>query len=1093
MAPAKKRGRPRKYFTEEEQQEANRQASHRYYHRTSAIAAAAASSPVVYVHDARAILEQPVSAPPTIPALGIQADGLTIPPDDDLGFRLDDDENNAPEVELESGPGPGPGSGPEPELEPEPGPELGPEPGPALRPTPEPDSTVEEMAEAVAALGSLRLSPSPIATSSRLTPDEDRDVDWTAILASQLQQFHGCTDAVHRQQLADHELEEGEHWTLSEMVQKTAAVFPLSLKSEGMQKTQDVSYDRILSWGKQLIGKTPWSNRLGPEPADRPPCICLQKSNSPSEPTPSPTLQAFDIDSVLGFPTSLAFAKQGLKFNLCPQFVSNLDADVHLQLPVPIEGGVTTLMPLHKVPHCQLGRLGGMEEVCIYVFFPGLFGQIAKTLPKQELLQRWVDAVLLPTIYSQVDATTSQHYPASYRHSKMNSRAKNLETLSKKDKSAYQHQALYHYLQADVLEEVWAIVQASTDEPGFRQFQGAQLFLNGKGMKVLTAHPTWSETWTAWLSRWETVVDSRFLPDNCCYVDLGKEICHPSTYLDRASVSSSATGPQTLLWRSCCLESYWTWINSHSAETTIGTRSKYNTAMLRDASGMTICTRTGSTAQQQGLIYSQFYNSDKEIFDAAKTYPFTNGALEILALDRRVRQTWQSVTASQRYNADTLLRSYFSSKARCHEGLTKSYYKSFGIREEHRVSIAFARRLDDHMQIQEGVQPRRQPYWQLGSRSYLRFLYHNLNKFLAVFEYIYVTQNVDFVSWEASKMMIMLLRMARLCYGSHRYSQEVAVWWDKRTFSQGGRTFYGLGVGDTMAQHGYGFLKDRFDWKGLRLESKYSDHTLFGNVHMERAYYKRWVDLKNIKDDFLLIEKLGRWLEVAIKLQNRAMRDFILEGMLWVCLEHFRKEVFYSIKESVDPDYLEDALAGQILLCKDNLDRVLVERPHVVDGNRMRFKDAYDFVAFLWEFDDKLERKHWECKGYRLLYRRVLSTLHAHAPRVIRQWREELHELFLQTNWIVPYPNHLVFWQRTKQSERMWLSLYNGSVSANLEDDRQMSWNVLYTVGKNSAWIVGRGVHQHLQGCPSVSPVYKAISWGEIFDEFMEIEYGGAA
>ncbi len=129
MAPAKKGkgGRPRKHHSEEERREANRQASNRYNHQTPK--AAPASHPFVYVY-AGAILQQPGSAPPTISALRIQTGEPTVPPDDDISFRLGD-RNDASE---------------------------------ALEPKPEPETTLEfgkgAEAEAAAALESLRLSPS---------------------------------------------------------------------------------------------------------------------------------------------------------------------------------------------------------------------------------------------------------------------------------------------------------------------------------------------------------------------------------------------------------------------------------------------------------------------------------------------------------------------------------------------------------------------------------------------------------------------------------------------------------------------------------------------------------------------------------------------------------------------------------------------------------------------------------------------------------------------------------------------------------------------------------------------------------------------
>ena len=50
-----------------------------------------------------------------------------------------------------------------------------------------------------------------------------------------------------------------------------------------------------------------------------------------------------------------------------------------------------------------------------------------------------------------------------------------------------------------------------------------------------------------------------------------------------------------------------------------------------------------------GLLYSQFYSSVKEVFAARNQYPFTNTAIETLALDPQLRKTWQHVRAGLSY------------------------------------------------------------------------------------------------------------------------------------------------------------------------------------------------------------------------------------------------------------------------------------------------------------------------------------------------------------------------------------------------------------------------------------------------------------
>src|SRR5205814_10007505 len=122
-------------------------------------------------------------------------------------------------------------------------------------------------------------------------------------------------------------------------------------------------------------------------------------------------------------------------------------------------------------------------------------------------------------------------------------------------------------------------------------------------------------------------------------------------------------------------------------------RRFYPESMLRDSAGMTVLTAKKSKSRAAGLIYSQFYNSVKEINDAAKSRPFDNSALESLALDPHIFKTYQSTARSHNHDIHTIEGSYFNSKARVHAGIMDSMQKSFGTREEHRMTLILLQEL----------------------------------------------------------------------------------------------------------------------------------------------------------------------------------------------------------------------------------------------------------------------------------------------------------------------------------------------------------------------------------------------------------------
>lgn len=123
------------------------------------------------------------------------------------------------------------------------------------------------------------------------------------------------------------------------------------------------------------------------------------------------------------------------------------------------------------------------------------------------------------------------------------------------------------------------------------------------------------------------------------------------------------------------------------------------------------------------------------------------------------------------------------------------------------------------------------------------------------------------------------------------------------------------------------------------------------------------------------METLGKWLKTygAAPL----VQFYLLFHMRWMCVRHFRKDALSSIKSSIRPEFRSDAAQGRITLCRENLDMILDDgqRYRLASGNKMAFKHLDDFVDFLWDFGDGQSRKHWEERGYRVLYQRCVHLI----------------------------------------------------------------------------------------------------------------------
>ena len=890
-------------------------------------------------------------------------------------------------------------------------------------------------------------------------------VDIAAKLAEQLVQFHGCKSRQHRRQAREHQVVSAEHISLEDFTTRHGSL-PDTLNCPDMLAQDRISAAEAEQWKHAFLGTTPQN-------PDRPAEVCIHCSHQ-EQPSVLPTVE-YDIDSIMGFARSLAVAKQGIRLNLTPQVVSNLATNIHLTFPVAGQPGQTQQVPLHTIPHYLLGRLIGYDDISIFLFFPRLYKQgRANNYLSQAVLQRWTDRVLLPAIYSQASASTLQHYPGSYKHSKQSSKAAHTESHTRIDKTGSRHQYIHHFLYAEILKEVWDTVTSTVEEDGLQDLQDVTIFFTGKNLKALTKRQRLHNVWHDFFLRWDQAINSSYIYPDKAWLDLGKEVCAPPSFLWYQDAGNQLA--MTYIWRPCCLNSYWEW-SQHGYPLKKSLRKVYNTALLRDAVGMTILTPCRSPSRQQGLLYSQFYNSTKEITDAAKKFPFNDMALESLALDPNIRASWQHTGGSENHRTDTLTKSYLGSKERCSEGFAVSVQKSFGTREEHRMTWALAGRVKDHLEAmgvwdREIVPTGPSPFWCLPTATFLGFTSANINKFTSGFEYVRSLSIHDFVSWEHSQAMIAFLRLLKFGYGSHDIKREIALWWDEKRTRTTGKQVYGLGFSSTIQQYGYGWFLPKIDWERFTFLEELGGRSLFGNIHMADAFKARWRAIQEMKDDFIKVDTLGRWLRQYKS--SLCVSELIIQHMRWICVRHFRKDVLSSIKESIRAEYRTEAITGGFTLCRVNLDRILVpekgqEVPQyrLASGNKMAYKNLVDFVNFLWDFNDGQERKHWEKKGYRVLYERCVQIIEScYGIRRAARFSSDVKGMFPLINWIVPYPNHTVFWQHTKQHERMWLSIYSGDLDSTVEVGGRLGWKAIRERQKGNSWKIGRTKLEVMQAIP---------------------------
>lgn len=305
---------------------------------------------------------------------------------------------------------------------------------------------------------------------------------------------------------------------------------------------------------------------------------------------------------------------------------------------------------------------------------------------------------------------------------------------------------------------------------------------------------------------------------------------------------------------------------------------------------------------------------------------------------------------------------------------------------------------------------------------------------------LYGFQDPHFVTWEHTRMMLMFLRCLQFSYSGGLIQKVGGCWQDVRLQpdplqTNGVRRHEGLGFSRAIEMHGYAWFLDKIDWTTLTFGQPHAAYMMFNYASMQAAYQARYRQVRDVRVDFIRINKARQWMLDFSAIPNCSQ---LLEKYLrQLCLRAFRKDVFTHIKSVLHPDHAEAALAGEVPLCYERVNNVLVERglrppppPRLAHGHRLAVKDINILFAWLWEWKDhQFQRKGWSDKPYRMLFQQSFHAVRAARGKDgARNWRQELKKSFLKSHWMLPYPLSQGFIRRDKGTKEFvwWPSFHAG-------------------------------------------------------------------
>ena len=208
----------------------------------------------------------------------------------------------------------------------------------------------------------------------------------------------------------------------------------------------------------------------------------------------------------------------------------------------------------------------------------------------------------------------------------------------------------HYFLPSRGLDQLWNTIGEELRAPGLQDLAQPVLLLDAKNIKTLFRADNLVQAVNEFKETWQFSINSAALVPEQTWIDIGKEIV-----ADRSQQDSG----YTYLWRDCCLHNifhrFQLWVHKPGFQ-----RRSYPWALTDMSCNITFSPGRRHPFTAAGLVYSQFYGSIKEAFDAAKVFPFNNTNLEALAVDPNLHKLWscENGQGKQTWDRARLLKSY---------------------------------------------------------------------------------------------------------------------------------------------------------------------------------------------------------------------------------------------------------------------------------------------------------------------------------------------------------------------------------------------------------------------------------------------------
>jgi len=363
-------------------------------------------------------------------------------------------------------------------------------------------------------------------------------------------------------------------------------------------------------------------------------------------------------------------------------------------------------------------------------------------------------------------------------------------------------------------------------------------------------------------------------------------------------------GGHTWMWRNCCLDKVAEAFEMKGCKGSRVMTTRYNWCMTRDTGNLTITGKRRSMIRKGGLMHSQFYGMSKLQFDAMKHFPWEDGddTMAMMALDKRYQEALRSTIGGKAVDINTCRQSYNHCGRRYLLASRMNYDRSWGVREEHRMSLRLVQAINSELHCRGDPELRRR-------ESRFQFYVHPTRVVNAFSESV----ALPIASWyqetlgmapegmlgiDRQKLAILQCYLLKMSYGCSLLRQYPILWEKRiRNIGEESHVKIGLGLKDIVQKYGFGWLPgSMFNWEANSFAMGIADQFPFPIRTLEKRYQTRR-DERTMMIDILqeMDQATGR---IKILVENQEKRTFLLRWLATRVMRQYHQDIWDALYKS---------------------------------------------------------------------------------------------------------------------------------------------------------------------------------------------------